>query len=280
MSQSIFTGFHHYGIYCPDLNASVAFYRDSLGFEFLTLDFDAMEIVSSQPFFLELIDASPAKKTDAEIARQARDMLDGPGSLFAKAAPRFLANVRGAGKNRASLQVKSVTIGEKALPFLPAKLKDNLPLYQEWVGQRFTSDFGSTAQVAMLPFSKDKLNATMSLVFSDSSRLQFKIPEPSYAIDVTVQGFKRVLSKETPIEKLWLFGAFADFSVGVPGFGKELYQNSHKFPVSKIAPVSQPEIDEFPAVSDALRGCFGQMAEIMAKSKDKQAKAILEKCHL
>jgi len=61
MSQNIFTGFHHYGIYCPDLDASVAFYRDALGFDFLNYfedrdehDYFKMAFMRLDKFLLEI----------------------------------------------------------------------------------------------------------------------------------------------------------------------------------------------------------------------------------
>ena len=61
MSRDIFTGFHHYGIYCPDLEESIAFYRDALGFEFICyfedkdeVDFFKMAFMKLDKFLLEL----------------------------------------------------------------------------------------------------------------------------------------------------------------------------------------------------------------------------------
>jgi len=54
MKNKPFTGFHHYGIYCPDLEESIAFYRDALGFEFLNYFEDSDEVDCFKMAFLKL----------------------------------------------------------------------------------------------------------------------------------------------------------------------------------------------------------------------------------
>jgi hypothetical protein len=253
-----------------------SFYKTviSLGFDLLVLDFDSLEVVSSHPFFIELIDAAPARRADDEIVSLVRGMVAGAGSLFLQGVNLNLENIRAGGKDQVTLQVRKVEIGEKAVPFLPPALARNKELYAEWVAQQFTSIFGSKARVAMLPFSKDGLNATMSLVFADASRLQFKIPQPIFAIDMNLRGFKKVKGEETAAETAWIFGAFVDLKIAEPEFGKVYYENKFKHPVTKITPSSQPEMDEFPVVSEALKGCFGQIAETMGKDRETREKIL------
>ena len=54
MNEKAFTGFHHYGIYCPNLEESIAFYRDGLGFEFLNYFEDSDEVDRFKMAFLKL----------------------------------------------------------------------------------------------------------------------------------------------------------------------------------------------------------------------------------
>jgi hypothetical protein len=246
----------------------------SLGFNLLVLDFDSLDVVSSHPFFIELIDAAPARRADDEIVSLVRGMVAGTGSMFLQGVNLNLKNIRASGENQVTLQVREIEIGEKAVPFLPPELAQNKGLYAEWVAQQFSSIFGSKARVAMLPFSKDGLNATMSLVFEDASRLQFKIPQPTFAIDLNLRGFKKVKGEETAAETAWIFGAFVDLKITEPEFGKVYYENKFKHPVTKTTPASQSEMDEFPIVSEALKGCFGQIAETMGKDRETREKIL------
>jgi catechol 2,3-dioxygenase-like lactoylglutathione lyase family enzyme len=54
MSEKVFSGFHHYGVYCPNLEESIAFYRDGMGFEFLNYFEDRDEIDHFKMAFLKL----------------------------------------------------------------------------------------------------------------------------------------------------------------------------------------------------------------------------------
>ena len=137
----------------------------------------------------------------------------------------------------------------------------------------------SQAGLAMLPYSKDGLNSKMALRFSDASVLQFKIPSPSFAIDLEVKGFKKVLNKSTDAESLWLYGAFLNVRVYEPEFNVVFYDAPAKYGVSKVVPISQKTIDEFPVVSEAMTGAFLTAIDQMQKNQTTNEK-VLKKCQL
>ncbi len=164
-----------------------------LGLELLVLDFRAMEVVSSRPICIELIDASKEAFSDADIRTRMHTMVDGDRSQLFTVLRDKLAGVSVRGKNQCTLQIKTVTIGEKALPFLPESYRTATAAYAQTVAQQFGSLLTSQAGLAMLPYSKDGLNSKMSLRFSDASMLQFKIPPPTFAVDVGVTGWPSLL---------------------------------------------------------------------------------------
>lgn len=251
----------------------------TLGFNLLVVDFDSLEIISSQPFFIEYIDSGPDAFSDADVENRILKMLSGDDSQLRAVLKKRLPLVRGPGKNRATLQVTSAPIGEKTLPFLPENLRENTALYSEWVGQQFSAMLAVDAEVAVLPFSKDGSNAAMSLVFADASRVQFKIPQPTYAITLEIPGFKKVPGKETAAERLWIYGAFLNISVKEPAFGKEYFSGQFKHALPQIYPASQRTVDDFFVASEALKGVFIETIAAMQKDKKFRA-AVLEKCRL
>lgn len=250
-----------------------------LGFELLILDFETMEVVSSRPIRIELIDAGTKEFSDKEIASREQAMVEGADSQLFTALRTKLGGVRVGGKNQANLQIRTVSIGEKALPFLPEAYRKDPKTYAQGVAQQFGSLLTSQAGLAMLPYSKDGLNSKMALRFSDASVLQFKIPSPSFAIDLEVKGFKKVLNKSTDAESLWLYGAFLNVRVYEPEFNVVFYDAPAKYGVSKIVPISQKTIDEFPVVSEAMTGAFLTAIDQMQKNQTTNEK-VLKKCQL
>jgi len=250
-----------------------------LGFELVVLDYRGMEVVSSQPVFIELIDAAKEPFSDEQISERIRKMTVEPDSQLLKSLADRCARVQIRGKNQGTLQVKGVSIGEKALPFLPAKYLQGTNTYAQLVAQEFGALLSSQAGVSLLPFAKDAANTKMALVFSDASVLQFAIPAPTFAIDLGVRGFKKVLDKSMPAEALWLYGAFLDLKVYEPEFQQIYFEKPIKFGVSKIVPISQKEVDEYPVVSEALKGAFLEAINQMCKDKNTQTK-VISKCKL
>ena len=254
-----------------------------LGFELVVLDFQSMEVVSSQPLFIELIDAGKEPFSDEQISERIRKMMVEPDSQLLKSLSDRCARVEIRGKNQATLQVKGVSIGGKALPFLPEKYQQGTNIYARLVAQEFGALLSSQAGVSLLPFAKDAANTKMALVFSDASVLQFVIPSPSFAIDVGVKGFKKVLGESKPAEALWIYGAFLDLKIYEPEFQKVYFKTSDttpiKFGVTKIVPRSQAEVDEFPVVSEALRGALLEAITQICKDQNTQNK-VISKCKL
>jgi hypothetical protein len=182
-------------------------------------------------------------------------------------------------KNQATLQIHKVSIGEKALPFLPEALRQTPNAYAQTVAQQYGSLLASKAGVVLLPFAKDGLNGKMALRFSDASALQFSIPAPTFALDLEVQGFKKILDKQTAAEALWIYGAFLANRVYEPEFQKVYFDAPVKYGVPKVIPATQKSVDEFPVVSEALKGAFVAAIEQMQKDKQTSEK-VLKKCAL
>ena len=170
-------------------------------------------------------------------------------------------------------------IGDKALPFMPASLRERTDTYGQTVAQLFGSLLSAQAGVALLPYAKDGLNSKMSLRFADASALQFKIPAPTFAVSLDLKGFKKVLKERTAAETLWLYGAFLGVKVYEPEFKKVYLETTAKFGVPKIVPASQTAVEEFPVVSEALKGAVLSAIEAMQKDPNTKTK-VLNKCLL
>jgi hypothetical protein len=250
-----------------------------LGFEMLILNFKDQEVVCSQPIYLEFIDAGKEAFDDAALRERIKKMIERDDSQLFTAVLEKADRIQPRSKNQSTLQIRQVNIGEKALPFLPDTLRLATNAYAQTVAQQFGSLLSSRAGVALLPYAKDGLNTKMALVFSDASAVQFKIPAATFAVDIDVKGFKKVLDKSTDAEALWIYGAFLGIRVYEPEFNSVYFDAPVKYGVSKVVPATQKTVDEFPVVSEALKGAFVSAIEQMQKDK-KTTEKVLNKCTL
>lgn len=250
-----------------------------LGFELLTLDFREMQVVSSIPIYLELIDAQKQEFTESDITSRIANMVTGKDSQLEVALTGKMQKIRIRSKNVSTLQISSVKVGDKALPFLPELLRQKPAIFAQSVAQQFGSLLCAQAGVALLPYARDGLNSRMALRFSDASSMQFKIPSPTFAVALDVKGFKKVMDKKTDAESLWVYGAYLGIKVYEPEFNQVYLETTAKYPVAKVVPASQLTVDEFPVASEALKGAFLTGIELIQKDKNTSEK-VLNKCRL
>ena len=250
-----------------------------LGFDLLVLDFREMTVVSSLPISLDLIDAGPSEYSHADITKRLREMVAGDASQLLPVLEAKLSTMRIRTAQQATLQIHQVTVGEKALPFLPVEYRQMPGAYGEACARQLGGLLTSEAKIALLPYAKDGVNGKMALRFADASVLQFRIPAPTFALDLDIKGFKKVLDKSTPAEALWLYGAFLGVRVYEPEFQRVYFDAPVKYAVSKVIPASQKTTNEFPVVSEALKGAFLSTIEQMRKDKTTY-ETVLKKCAL
>lgn len=250
-----------------------------LGFELLVLNYENKQVVCSLPIFIDLIDAKKSDFQDNDIVARLKSMVEGSDSQLAEVMNRKLEQLHVRSNNASTLQIIEVKIGEKAYPFLPKSFRTTPSIYSQAVAQQFGGLLSTRAGVALLPFSKDAANAKMSLRFSAGDDVNFTIPKPTYGIALEVKGFKKVLDKQTEAESVWIYGAWLDVKVYEPEFGKLYFKSTLKYPVTKLVPASQNVVDEFPIVSEALKGAIIVAIEAMQNDIVANSK-VLSKCKL
>jgi len=248
-----------------------------LGFELVVLDFEGLQVICSQPIIIEYRDASALPFTNDQIKNHIHDIIIGADSQLTKVLNNKMGKVQVLGKRQGTLRINNVSVGEKAIPFLSETYRSQLDSYKQALAQQFSVLLSSQAGVATLPFAKDSANANMALVFSDGSTVQFNIPSPTFAVDLNLRGFKKVLSKKTEAESLWVYGAFLDVKVYEPEFDIIFFEKPMKYGVSKIVPASQSQVDEFPVVSEAFKGVSLEAIDQILTDKD-TSKKVISKC--
>jgi hypothetical protein len=251
----------------------------SLFFEMLIVDFEELKVVSSVPINIERIDSSSSPFSDEEVSLIIADMMIGEDSQLLKVIDEKAGLVGIPKSSRSTIKVANVTIGEKAIEFLPKRLQVG-SRYGNQVGHLFGSLLLSERRLALLPFSKDASNASMALVFQDGGVVNFEIPDPTFAIDLHLKGFAKVKSKKsTASEILFIYGAYVDSKVYEPFFKREYFSASDKKGASKVVPASNPSVDDFSVLSDALKGVMISTIQKMTSDKNLEKK-VISKCEL
>ncbi len=251
----------------------------SLFFEMLIVDFEDFKVVSSVPINIERIDSSSSPFSDEEVSCIIADMMIGEDSQLLKVIDEKAGLVGIPKSSRSTIKVANVTISDRAIEFLPERLQVG-SRYGNQVGHLFGSLLLSERRLALLPFSKDASNASMALVFQDGDIVNFDIPDPTFAIDLHLKGFAKVKSKKsTASEILFIYGAYVDSKVYEPFFKREYFSASEKKGASKVVPASNPSVDDFSVLSDALKGVMLSTIQKMNSDKNLEKK-VISKCEL
>jgi hypothetical protein len=249
----------------------------SLFFEMLIVDFADLKVVSSVPISIERIDSSSSAFSKDQVAEIIFDMLVGDDSQLINVIDEKANAVSIPNPNRSTIKVSQVTVGEKAIEFLPERLRIG-GRYNAQIGHLFGSLLLGERRLALLPFVKDASNTSMALLFQDGDIVNFEIPEPTFSIDLNLRAFAKVKSKKsTASETLFIYGAYLDSKVYEPFFKREYFSASEKKGASKVVPASRPEVDDFGVLSDSLKGVMLSTIDKMINDKNVQKK-VLSKC--
>lgn len=84
-----------------------------LGFELLVLDFKELQVISSQPVYLEYVDTNKKPFDDAVVRHRIQEMITGDESQLFSVLLRKANRIQTWSKNQCTLQVKRVDIGKR-----------------------------------------------------------------------------------------------------------------------------------------------------------------------
>jgi hypothetical protein len=112
--------------------------------------------------------------------------------------------------------------------------------------------------------------------------IQFRIPQPSYAANLRVRGFRKVRFDETAAEIGWVFGTSLDVSVEIasdqPDLRATLFtREALKGVVRDKVPASQKDVDEAMPFFEALIDGIGTAIDEMKKDR-KAREGFLKLC--
>lgn len=215
-------------------------------------DFKKMQIVANEPIALSFVEIYPEAPSNELILKVFKEQFFANSSTgvlheFSKALTRLKPQT--SVKN--TVQVASVTLGEKAIQALPAHLT---PLQvQQKVGESFTQFLSSNQGITMLPFVKGHaVGNKLAGKFSDGKVYTLELPEPDYAIDLDLTHFVKKIHDEKAAGTSWIYVARSRFRFYEPLSGQTVFDEFLFNGVTKVVPVSQQNIDEWPVYQESL----------------------------
>jgi hypothetical protein len=227
-------------------------------------DFKSMTVVRSYPISFAYIDVLDRKPTEDEILEKVRFVFEGAGGKpglisrfstnlarvsFPKTVPRFL-------------QVSKVSINGDARGFLPAYINSTSAVSEAWFADIVSEALSTRTGVPIIPYAKGyAVGNVMSMRISDGDVFNLTLPKPDYEITAELSNFKKVKFGESGAGTSFVYGAFANVKIEEPLSGKSYLSSPFKNGETKVVPVTQSFVDDFPAYYDALNLLFVKLAE-------------------
>ncbi|MCK5680033.1 hypothetical protein KAI46_04395, partial [bacterium] len=178
-----------------------------------------------------------------------------------------------------SIKVTDVVIEDKALPFLPERFSCDTN-FENFVAQGFGKFLSKNQSVSILPYTKGyTIGNKMALRFSNAEVFQLQIPEPQFAVKLTIRGFKKVLTDKKAAGSCWVYGSFTRISITQPLLDKTYMDEKVKNGVAKIIPAMQKTVDDWPVFQESLMVLFDKTTKSFSKeSKYKKVREVCRRC--
>jgi hypothetical protein len=253
-----------------------------LGAQALFFDFNGMKVIGSYPIAIQLIDVSESKPDDILIRERIRELFVGNKyniNIFNEFAKR-LKNIKIKPKFKNSIQITNVTVEEKASAFLPEVYQNNLNNCRTFLAQNFTKFLSNNQDISVLPYTKGyAIGNKMVARFSNGKIYNLEIPEAQYEIDLTLRGFKKVKYDETKSATSWIYGAYINLKLFQPLLNKIYIDEKIKNGATKIVPIVQKNVCDWPAFQESLFVLFDKLTkEFSTEKKYESIKNILARC--
>ena len=253
-----------------------------LGAQLLLFDYASFKLIACYPFTIELIDFSETKPSDKVFKDRIRALLltdKYKMNLFGECA-ELLKNVQLQKFYGGSIKVTDVVIEDRALPFLPERFSSNISNFENFVAQGFGKFLSKNQSVSILPYTKGyAIGNKMALRFSNAKVYQLQIPEPQFAVKLTIRGFKKVMTDKRAAGSCWVYGSYTHISILQPLLGKTYLDEKVKNGVTKIIPAMQKTVEDWPVFQESLMMLFDKITKSFTnESKYKGVKEVCGRC--
>jgi hypothetical protein len=227
--------------------------------QLLVYDYASGLIMEAKPITIQLIDISSQPKSDDEH-RSVFESLIFDGALEGSLVTQVAAAAAELSLNPAQKRLKINGINLAAVDSSQVNSR-----FADVLGHELTKILFSRISSGVLPYaSGGTIGNTMRTRFSDGRIFDFKVPEPDYLLDVTVD--KTVVNLIDP--NTLLLGAFLTIKVYQPQSLKEYVNVSFKFGTTKTISADS-DVDEPSLVYEVILQSFDKFVGSVEK-KDRE----------
>lgn len=231
----------------------------------LIFDFQELIVVASYPVAVELRDLSDHQPSGDELLTKIRALYvdDSQLNIFSEFAKR-LATLNFKPHFNNTLKVRKVTIEDEALPVIPkqdqSKAKQS---YEVLLAQTFSSYLTKNQNVPVLPYTKGHaIGNKMALQIANGDVYNLKIPEETYAIDITLRKFSKANIGSNKYKSVWGYASYFAFQVAIPGEDKYLMDAKFRGMVTKsILKDTSHAVYDWAIYSESMNKLFDEFTQ-------------------
>lgn len=154
--------------------------------------------------------------------------------------------------------------------------------FEQKVAQDFLSYLAKNQNVAIVPFGATDSNnrrtldivpggANMASRFKDTSFTSLTIPEPTFAIDLTMRGFKEAEVDRTNIEKALGFGSFINMKVINAADQSTIFDENFRNHLIRVVPLDS-NFDSWPWLNGSLKALIEELTSNLSDPNSKWCK--------
>lgn len=253
-----------------------------LGAQILLFDIAEKKLIASYPFALQLIDFSAKKPTDTMIHERIDSLLRTK-KYDMNLLDDFVDLLKGIELKKTyggTIKVTEVAVEDKAMSFLPPRFKDNIDSFKVFIAQDFGKYLSKNQAVSILPYTiGSDIGGKMTIRFINAETVDLSIPEPQFAIKLTILGFKKVETAKKAAGSNWVYGAYANISIEQPLLGKTYIDETVKHGVNKKIPSVQKTVNDWPVFQECAGDLFDKLTKNFSEDGNyKKVKEVIEKC--
>jgi len=230
----------------------------------LFFDFKSMTVLRAYPIsfaYIDVLTAPPTEKVkDQDVSYIFRGIDGKPGLI-----DRFVSTLNDAALPSSVsryLQVTNIAISDEARAVFPPEYRNGGA--ETWLADTFGEELSTKAGVPILPFSKGyAIGNVMSMTVSDSTVYSLTLPKPDYQFSLDLLKLKTIPYEVKAAGRSLIFGSMFSIKLEEPLSGHAYLDSQFKNGETKLVPVSQVNVEDFPAYQDSIKGLFAKLSGVL-----------------
>jgi hypothetical protein len=232
------------------------------GFQVLVYDFRARTVRASWPVAVQYIDVLQRAPEPQDIDAVVERLIfgDQPSGLQATFWST-LANVKLPSAGARTLRVTTASLSDGAAASIQALGVTDL----RRTADRFAYDLGKflsgNLELSVLPYASNQATgAKMPARLADGSAFVLSIPEPDYAIELRLDGIKKVRTGGSPGVDVWVYGAFFTVQIVEPLSARAFFNGQIKLGATRTLPAGFAEGSDWPSFAEAAAALLNEFS--------------------